>query len=83
MLTTLEIPMIAALRDTQNYVQAASQGIGIIEMPAYKVAKDIEPMIAITDWLDDWHMRRLDTAVTPGFEHVSGTKVLTPTIRGQ
>ncbi len=78
-LTSLNIPMIAVLRDTQNYVQAAAQGIGIFEMPAYKVRKDIEPMTAITNWLDEWHMRRLDTAVTPGFEHVPGAEVLTPT----
>jgi len=77
-LTSLKIPMIAALRDTQNYVQAAAQGIGIFEMPAYKVRKDIEPMFAITNWLDDWHMRRLDTTVAPGFEHRPGAEVLTP-----
>ena len=78
-LTSLNIPMIAALRDTQNYVQAAAQGIGIVEMPAYKVRKDIEPMRAITGWLDEWHMRRLDTTTAPGFEHRPGAEVLTPT----
>lgn len=78
-LTSLQIPMIAALRDTQNYVQAAAQGIGIFEMPDYKIRKDIEPMHAITNWLDEWHMRRLDTAVAPGFEHVPGAEILTPT----
>jgi chromosome partitioning protein len=77
-LTSLNIPMIAALRDTQSYVQAAAQGIGIFEMPAYKVAKDIEPMSAITHWLDEWHMRRLDTTIAPGFEHRPGAEVLTP-----
>jgi len=77
-LTSLQIPMIAALRDTQNYVHAADQGIGIFEMPAYQVKKDIEPMTAIVNWLDEWHMRRLDTTVAPGFEHVPGAEVLTP-----
>jgi len=77
-LTSLKIPMIAALRDTQNYVHAAAQGIGIFEMPAYRVRKDVEPMGAITNWLDEWHMRRLDTAVAPGFEHRPGAEVLTP-----
>jgi len=80
-LTSLQIPMIAALRDTQNYVQAAAQGIGIFEMPDYKIRNDIEPMRAITTWLDEWHMRRLDTAVAPGFEHVPGAEILTPTHR--
>ncbi len=77
-LTSLKIPVIAALRDTQNYVQAAAQGIGIFEMPDYKIRKDIEPMVAIIDWLDEWHMRRLDTAITSGYEHRPGAEVLTP-----
>lgn len=77
-LTSLKIPMIAVLRDSQSYVQAAAQGIGIFEMPSYKVRNDIEPMNAIVDWLDQWHMRRLDTVSAPGFEHVPGAEVLTP-----
>ena len=77
-LTSLKIPMIAVLRDSQNFVQAAAKGIGIFEMPAYKVKKDIEPMNAIVNWLDQWHMRRLDTTITPGFEHLPGAEVLTP-----
>ena len=78
-LTSLKIPMIAVLRDSQNYVQAAAQGIGIFEMPAYKVKKDIEPMNTIVNWLNQWHMRRLDTTITSGFEHLPGAEVLTPT----
>ncbi len=77
-LTSLKIPMIAVLRDSQNYVQAAAQGIGIFEMPSYRVKKDIEAMNAIVSWLDQWHMRRLDTADAPGFEHLPGAEVLTP-----
>ncbi|TDJ47918.1 MAG: ParA family protein [Gammaproteobacteria bacterium] len=77
-LTSLKIPMIAMLRDSQNYVQATAQGIGIFEMPVYKVRKDIGPMNAIVNWLDQWHMRRLDTAIAPGFEHLPGAEVLTP-----
>jgi len=77
-LTSLKIPMIAVLRDSQSYVQAAAQGIGIFEMPSYKVRNDIEPMNAIVDWLDQWHMRRLDTVSAPGFEHLPGAEVLTP-----
>jgi hypothetical protein len=47
-------------------------------MPSYKVRNDIEPMNAIVDWLDQWHMRRLDTVSAPGFEHLPGAEVLTP-----
>ena len=77
-LTSLEIPLIAVLRDSQNYVQAASQGIGIYEMPAYKVDKDIPQMKLIIDWLDQWRMRRLDAATSTQFEHLPDTQVLTP-----
>lgn len=80
-LTSLKIPMIGTLRDSQNYVQAAAEGIGIVEMPIYKVRKDLESMNAIIDWLDQWHMHRLDTAEEPGYEHLPGAGVLTPAIR--
>ncbi len=78
-LTSLKIPMIAVLRDSQNYVQAAAQGLGIFEMPAYKVKKDIEPMNAIARWLDQWRVRRLETTIAPGFENLPGAELLTPT----
>ena len=77
-LTSLKIPIIAALRDSQNYVQAAAQGIGIFEMPAYKVHKDIIQMNMIIDWLDQWPTRGLDAIASSQYEHVPGAKVLTP-----
>ena len=77
-LTSLRIPLIAVLRDSQNYVQAASQGIGICEMPAYKVDKDIGQMNLIIDWLDRWRMRQLDAATSSRFEHLPDAQVLTP-----
>ena len=77
-LTALQIPLIAVLRDSQNYVHAAGLGVGICEMPAYKVQKDLPQLKLIIDWLDDWRMRRLDTAMSPEFEHLPGAQVLTP-----
>ena len=77
-LTTLQIPLIAVLRDSQNYVHAAGQGIGICEMPAYKVEKDIPQLKLIINWLDQWRMRQLDAATSSGFEHLPGAQVLTP-----
>ncbi len=38
-LSSLEIPIVAELRDSQNYVFAAANGIGICEMPAYRVSQ--------------------------------------------
>ncbi len=82
-LTSLEIPIVARLRDSQNFVHAAAQGIGIYEMPAYRVRKDIEQMDAIISWLDNRRMRMLDAVAIPGFEHVPREELLTPVLARQ
>jgi chromosome partitioning protein len=79
-LTSLEIPIIAQLRDSQNFVFAAAYGIGICDMPAYKAKQDIEQMDRIIAWLDNWRMRKLDAAASPGFEHAPSAEVLTPAL---
>ena len=78
-LASLKIPLIASLRDSQAYVRAAALGIGIYEMPAYLVQKDIAQMSLIINWLDQWPMRRLEAASSAEFEHLPGTQLLTPT----
>ena len=77
-LTSLEIPIVAQLRDSQNYVHAAANGIGICEMPAYKVGKDMEQLDLIVAWLAKWRMRRLDAVASARFKHIPGAEVLTP-----
>lgn len=77
-LNSLEIPVIAQLRDSQNYVYAAAEGIGICEMPPYKARKDMEQMDSLVAWLDKWRMRRLDAAASARFDHTPGAEVLTP-----
>jgi chromosome partitioning protein len=57
-LDSLGIPIIAVLRDSQNYVHAAEYGIGICDMPPHKVRKDIRQMNLIVEWLDGWIERR-------------------------
>ena len=50
-LETLRIPVIATLRDSQNYVRAAEQGAGLFEMKRNLVEQDLadwEPLLA---WL--------------------------------
>lgn len=51
-LNSLRIPVIAELRDSQNFVQAAAAGIGICEMPPYRVQDDLAQIRAIAAWLD-------------------------------
>ena len=69
-LRSLEIPIIAELRDSQNYVHAAAYGIGICEMPAYKVRKDMEQFQLLVDWLDRWRTRQLDALIAEEFQEV-------------
>lgn len=77
-LRSLEIPIIAELRDSQNYVHASAKGIGICDMPAYLVKKDIGQLEAIITWLDSWRMRKLEGVASTRFEHARRAEVLTP-----
>ncbi len=61
-LDSLGIPIIAVLRDSQNFVHAAEDGIGICEMQPHKVKKDMEQLEKIVEWLNDWQNRRYQTA---------------------
>jgi chromosome partitioning protein len=50
-LNALEIPFIATLRETQNYIRAAKQGLGIFELPFAQVADDLVEWQPILAWL--------------------------------
>ncbi len=82
-LTSLKIPLIAQLRDSQNYVHAAAEGLGICELPAHRAKQDIEGWNAILSWLAQWRMRRLDAAASSRYEHVPGAEILTPAAKHQ
>jgi len=51
-LGTLGIPIVATLRDSQNYVRAAELGLGLEEMKPYYVAEDLASWQALLDWLE-------------------------------
>lgn len=51
-LASLSIPVISVLRDSQTYVAASAAGIGICEMPLYRVRDEILAWKAILSWLD-------------------------------
>ena len=59
------------MRDSQNFVQAAERGMGICELPPYKVRKDIEQLDKIIEWLDGWQERRRDPAEKRRIEQAS------------
>jgi len=50
-LKSLKIPFVTTLRDTQNYIHAEDQGIGIFEMAPSKVWQDLEQWDPLIKWL--------------------------------
>ncbi len=57
-LDSLGIPIIAVMRDSQNFVRAAEEGIGICEMQPSRVRQDVEQVDKIVQWLEAWPERR-------------------------
>ena len=57
-LDSLGIPIIAVLRDSQNFVYAAEEGIGVHEMQPSRVRPDVEQIDRIVTWLEGWQQRR-------------------------
>jgi chromosome partitioning protein len=51
-LGSLKIPLIGALRDSQNFVQAAALGLGVCELPPHRVKDDLPALDAIGGWLE-------------------------------
>jgi chromosome partitioning protein len=52
-LNKLDIPVIARIRDTQHYISAAEQGVGIHELKDRDAQKDRETWAELLDWLDN------------------------------
>ncbi len=63
-LDSLGIPIIAVLRDSQNFVHSAEKGVGICEMQPSRVKPDIEQIDKIVGWLDGWQQRRQTSTST-------------------
>ncbi|MEO7775544.1 MAG: hypothetical protein ABIT36_07670, partial [Steroidobacteraceae bacterium] len=51
-LESLDIPIVATLRDSQNYVRAAEQGVGLMEMKAWQVQEDLQTWQPLLAWLE-------------------------------
>lgn len=63
-LENVDIPVITQVRDTQHYVQAAEQGIGVCELGDSSARRDAKPWAHILDWLQE-HDTNKETFVTP------------------
>ena len=51
-LTSLRIPLIATFRDSQNFVYAAANGIGVCELPSYRARQDVPQIERVMSWID-------------------------------
>ena len=73
-LDALKIPVIAVLRDSQNYIRAAESGVGLHEMKGARFRVDQANWTSLIDWLEDgkvpavterpWAEASTSTAVT-------------------
>lgn len=48
---TLPLPVLAWLRETQNYVQLAAQGLTLFDVAPGRVQRDLEQWAPLTEWL--------------------------------
>ena len=61
-LETLNIPVVATLRDSQSYIRAAETGVGIFEMKPYLVREDLDQWLPLLGWLS----QRTPLEIPPG-----------------
>jgi chromosome partitioning protein len=48
---SLDLPVLGFLRDTQNYIHLAAQGLTLFGVAPRRVGKDLEQCAPICDWL--------------------------------
>ena len=73
-LDSLGIPIIAVLRDSQNFVYAAEKGLGLCEMQPSRVKQDVTEIEKIVSWLDDWPTRRRNSTSATAVRRQSLTR---------
>lgn len=64
-LGSLDIPVVAVLRDTQNYIRSAEMGLGLHEMQRARVEPDLTQWESLIDWLEHGNVKppnALDTS---------------------
>jgi chromosome partitioning protein len=77
-LHTLGIPIVAIIRDSQNYVRAAEHGIGVHEMKSYLARNDIEQWAPLVTWLSGEPDSALSPRPANGAPQAPGESVLEP-----
>jgi chromosome partitioning protein len=51
-LATLAVPVVAWLRDTQNYVQLAARGLTVWDVAPGRVERDLEQWLPLKEWIE-------------------------------
>jgi chromosome partitioning protein len=51
-LATLNVPVVAWLRDTQNYVQLAARGLTLWDVAPSRVERDLEQWVPLKEWIE-------------------------------
>ena len=51
-LSTLNVPVVAWLRDTQNYVQLAARGLTLWDVAPSRVERDLEQWLPLKEWIE-------------------------------
>ena len=69
------VPVIAVLRDSEYFVDAAEKGIGLHEMQTSRVGPDLEQLERIARWVDGWPERRQTIRDVRGIQRRSFSKV--------
>jgi chromosome partitioning protein len=51
-LETMDVPLVAFLRDTQNYVHLAARGLTLWDVAPGRVQRDLDQWSGLTTWVD-------------------------------
>lgn len=77
-LESLRIPVIATLRDSQNYIRASESGIGLFEVKPYLVREDLEQWLPLVGWLAQRKALEIE-AGAPALTSVLTSSAIVPT----
>ncbi|MDA0994164.1 MAG: AAA family ATPase [Proteobacteria bacterium] len=64
-LSSLKIPLVAVLRDSQCFVTAAGLGIGVVELPDHQGRRDRVALSRLVGWLDQRGTSQSIASVVP------------------
>lgn len=73
-LETLHIPVVATLRDSQNYIRAAESGTGLFEMKPNAVREDLNQWSPLISWLE----QRRPLYIAPGTPALTSALHMSP-----